>query len=325
MQQQPSILIASSVYDRPCIEHVIALLEARGCKVVLFNSDEVANGTAQFSIYIDRSGEAHIMYQNKKLKPAEIGAAWYRRPNVFGLDETPLRAYSMNREYQDLQRFLWDSIPIKVWLNAPTHMRAHNNKLSQLLLARSLGFAIPETMVSNRWDEVTALKDALLTFKMPSGGVIYNEMGEARTMCSTTLSNNLDTLPTKTLPYPGIWQQHITKRREWRVTVVGKQYFSMAIYTSDQAKDDWRKHQTDHQLVQFVVEPFPDMLGKKCCEFVKRCDLKYGAFDFIEEPDGKIVFLEMNPNGQFLKLEGPTMPVSRAIANELARIANKRR
>ena len=95
---------------------------------------------------------------------------------------------------------------------------------------------------------------------------------------------------------------------------------SVAIYTSKVAKDDWRKHQQDEKAVQFVIEPGPRGIEKKCIKFVKACGLKYGAFDFVERPDGEIVFLEMNPNGQYItKLEGPNTPVSHAIAEELMR------
>jgi glutathione synthase/RimK-type ligase-like ATP-grasp enzyme len=32
-------------------------------------------------------------------------------------------------------------------------------------------------------------------------------------------------------------------------------------------------------------------------------NLQYGAFDFIEKPDGELVFLEINPTGEWAWLE----------------------
>jgi len=321
--QSPLIFIATSAYDRPCIEQTISLLRQRDCNVLVFNSDEVANGKKQFSIHIDTSGEPIIRYEERRIDPRTIKAAWYRRPNIFGLEETPLRAYSLTQEYRALQRFFWDSIPPDAWLNDPRNMRAVNNKLFQLTLAKKVGFDIPETLVSNRWEEITALKSPHLTFKMPDGYAVHTPDGTSKVMGSKKLPNDPAELPLSTLPYPGIWQQYIPKKREWRVTVVGDQYFSTAIYTHSSAKDDWRRHQENEELVHFAIEPFPKKLGLKCCEYVKRCNLTYGAFDFIEQPDGKIIFLEMNTNGQFVYLEGPEIPVSRAIADKLIAISQR--
>jgi hypothetical protein len=47
--------------------------------------------------------------------------------------------------------------------------------------------------------------------------------------------------------------------------------------------------------------------------------LNYGAIDIIVTPDGRHVFLEVNPVGEFFWLEccSPHLPISQAIANLL--------
>jgi hypothetical protein len=53
--------------------------------------------------------------------------------------------------------------------------------------------------------------------------------------------------------------------------------------------------------------------------------LKFGAFDLVERPDGQIVFLECNPNGQYGWLEEDLgLPISESIAAELVNIAKIR-
>jgi len=48
--------------------------------------------------------------------------------------------------------------------------------------------------------------------------------------------------------------------------------------------------------------------------------LNYGAIDIILTPDGRHVFLELNPSGEFLWLERtPGLPISHAIADLLLR------
>ena len=102
-------------------------------------------------------------------------------------------------------------------------------------------------------------------------------------MVYTTPLRNPDQLPTAGNPFPGLWQPQIPKSREWRITVVGDETFDAAIYTSDAAKDDWRKHQGDQSKVEFRSESFPDDEKEKCMQFLGRAGLRFGAFDFIEE------------------------------------------
>jgi D-alanine-D-alanine ligase-like ATP-grasp enzyme len=46
--------------------------------------------------------------------------------------------------------------------------------------------------------------------------------------------------------------------------------------------------------------------------------LNYGAVDFILTPEGRYVFLEINPVGEFFWLEScPGLPISAAIADVL--------
>jgi glutathione synthase/RimK-type ligase-like ATP-grasp enzyme len=104
--------------------------------------------------------------------------------------------------------------------------------------------------------------------------------------------------------------------------VVGDTVFDAAIYTSPDAKDDWRKHQLYEDMVEFRKDTFPDDQKEKCIQYLAALGLRYGAFDFIENPDGENIFLECNPNGQFMWLEHKLgLPISNAIASELVKIA----
>jgi D-alanine-D-alanine ligase-like ATP-grasp enzyme len=52
---------------------------------------------------------------------------------------------------------------------------------------------------------------------------------------------------------------------------------------------------------------------------VQALGLNFGCIDFIVRPDGRMVFLECNPNGQWLWIEMATkMPISESNACQLA-------
>jgi glutathione synthase/RimK-type ligase-like ATP-grasp enzyme len=51
---------------------------------------------------------------------------------------------------------------------------------------------------------------------------------------------------------------------------------------------------------------------------VERLGLCYGAIDMVLTPDGRYVFLEINPNGQYLWIEEAAgLPISDAICDLL--------
>ena len=63
----------------------------------------------------------------------------------------------------------------------------------------------------------------------------------------------------------------------------------------------------------------PCEVADRCRLLVRELDLLYGAIDLVRTPDGRYVFLEINPNGQYLWIEHDTgLPISAAVATLLA-------
>ncbi len=320
-----TILIATCEADIAIIEPVEKLLRKRSFRIVRYLSDDVGTGQSPFSMRVE-AGTLAISYAGDPLPVDEIAAAWFRKPHFFGpippAQDKTLSLY-LDEQRHILLDTLWRLIPERVWLNAPPLMQQADNKLLQLERAHSLGFAVPRTIVANNWQDIRDyLRTDEVIFKMPYG--LFYKQDKAHTIYTTVVKNTADALPLHTLPFPGIWQEYIPKKREWRVTVVGEQVLAAAIYTGAKSRDDWRKHQHTAD-VTFKAEPFPKTLGKKCKEYVKTYGLRYGAFDFIEAHDGNFFFLEMNPNGQYSWLEGDIgLPIAAAIADELTAVAEGR-
>ena len=60
-------------------------------------------------------------------------------------------------------------------------------------------------------------------------------------------------------------------------------------------------------------------IARKCREYLAHLGLNFGCFDFIVTPSGDYVFLECNPNGQWLWVEDATgLKISEAIADFLS-------
>lgn len=319
------VLIASNSFDRYTTMPVIEELVARGVEPVLFEADKVFSGEECFKLSLEDS--LYIQYGEYDLSPGTVHAAWYRRPSTIALEREDVtnkaKDLSIAEEVKNLQSAIWQSIPEAQWLNSPVLIKKAEEKIGQLLLAQAIGFDIPQTVVSNSWGEINKQlgSDKVLIMKMPFG-LLY-DFHKAKAMYTTILTpeNRLNLLETS--PFPGIFQPFLLKAREWRVTVVGEQVFEASIYSSSRINDDWRKHQASGS-VTFKDEALSDGIKQKCVDFLGKLGLKFGTFDFVEDYDGRLTFLECNPNGQYRWIEEMLqLPISKSIAFELVKIAKE--
>jgi glutathione synthase/RimK-type ligase-like ATP-grasp enzyme len=115
------------------------------------------------------------------------------------------------------------------------------------------------------------------------------------------------------------FQEQVSKALELRVTVVGERVMAAAIdsQASVRAAHDWRR---DGVRLVNSWQPYelPVETEEKLLRVMDYFGLNYGAADFIVTPEGRHVFLEVNPVGEFFWLElHPGLPISSAIADVL--------
>lgn len=314
------IFIASSSIDEPTYGPVVNKLEDRGHDVSVYLADRVSTGLDLFSLSFASRGETVFTYNHEIINLEDIGAAWYRQPNLINLgDDDRAKQLSVEHEIKALQDAIWQMIPSKAWLNSPESLDRSEIKLGQLATAGALGFNVPPTVVSNIWGPINSELSDDIIVKM-SRGVLFED-NQTKMVFTTRLSaQDREALDEKS-PFPGIFQNYKDKSKEWRITVVGDQIFEVAIYTSEEAKDDWRKHQLTKK-VDFKIEKIDSDIREKCIQFLGEYGLRYGAFDFVEDSEGKITFLECNPCDQYMWLENTLdLPISDAIVDELIKIA----
>ena len=88
------------------------------------------------------------------------------------------------------------------------------------------------------------------------------------------------------------------KNYEVRLTCVNHSVFAVRIDSED--KLDWRKN---YAGLKYSVIECPHIIINRCFKLMEDFGLKFGAFDFIVNKSDEWIFLEINPNGQWLWLE----------------------
>lgn len=317
----PEIAIFSTSIDEPTYGGVAEKLERRGYNPWIYRADKILSGSDSLKVCVKGDEEIFVEYNNTERRLIDIKSAWFRHPDILNLNlDDKAKQQCIEQEVSALQESFWQQIPDDSWLNHPQKMKRVQPKLAQLALANELGFQTPQTVVSNSWSEVDKLADdGPIVIKMPRGLIYSND--QAKVLYTTRLDKSrLETLKENN-PFPAIYQEYLRKYREWRITVVGEEVFQASIYTQDHAKDDWRRHQLTSK-VRFKRESMLEIEISRCAEFLNRAGLIYGAFDFVEDYEGKITFLECNTNGQYKWLEEQLdLPISDAITDKLVKIA----
>lgn len=310
---------------------VLRILAERGMPVFRLNTEALltdyefewhgGNSDCTFTIVCRANGLV--------LKSGDITAVWDRRPeppNELPFSSSPDVDRHNREEAREFLTFLHYGISDIPSIGSITRDRVAASKILQMQVAREVGFSVPETLFTNRKAIVVnfAEKFKELALKPISSSGIWNEEeGTERVFYSQKIpAAAINEVPeeafTQTVSFI---QEYIPKDYELRVTVVGERVFPCRIDSQeqqeDQGKTDWRQGY-DHGI-RFVTCEIPEIVACRCRQFLHRMGLRFGAFDLILTPAGEYVFLECNPNGQWLWVELATgMPISTAIADELS-------
>ena len=212
-------------------------------------------------------------------------------------------------------------------VNRPYENHAANNKIEQLRRARKLGFIVPDTIVTN--DHKAAIDfykkhDNDIIFKMQKLPIIKDDETYSTIMTSRVLEEHMQNNE-RINNSSCLFQERIEKDYETRLTVVGDRLFPVAIHSQDSelSKDDFRRY--DFEKVKYEQVEIPEDIRIKTKRLVRSYGLHYAALDIIKTPDDKYVFLEINPNGQYLWTEELSgAKITDALAEYLAEGKNDR-
>lgn len=320
-----TVLIITHSQDNESISMVQQAIASRGGKAFRFDTDRFPT-EIRLDIYYGRQGERFLLAnEGERLDLREVSAVWYRRVAIGEGIPTAMDWQLREAAIQESRSTIQGAIAsIQAFhLDRVSHIRHASHKPLQLQVARELGLDTPRTLTTNN---PQAVREFMLECqggaisKMLSSFAIYEEGIEKVVFTNLVKPDDLENL--EDLRFcPMTFQELIPKVVELRTTIVGKRIFTAAIdsQSSEKARYDWRR-----QGVAFLKawKPYnlPKEIEEKLLGLMDYFGLNYGAIDSILTPDGRYVFLEVNPVGEFFWLERcPGLPISQAIAELLLR------
>jgi glutathione synthase/RimK-type ligase-like ATP-grasp enzyme len=314
------ILIISNKWD-VTVDFVVRELQDRGYPYFRLNTEDlpdldITTQLPNLSATIEGQGATVDVVE-------QVGAVWYRRPGKpyeFVVEEE--RPDDGTLEYVQEQWSAWlkslQAIDGLEWVNHPEENQRVESKIYQLQLANKIGFAIPETVVTNDGSSVTEFFDE--QGESVISKALSSPLIEGRENDEFVFSVHLEERPSENDESlsisPTIFQEPILPKVDYRVTVVGDEVFPVKIgsESSGGVPVDWRVAKDD---ASFVQEKLPERVEELCRDFVQRAGLVFGAIDLVKRND-EFVFLEINPNGEWGWLQKPWgVPIAESLTDIL--------
>lgn len=315
MPERRTVLVVSTRLD-VAAEAVSLHLQQMGVPVQRLNTESfplTSTGGLRWP------GAPQVTWQsaNTEIAFEDVGSVWFRRHR---LPQIPASVSPGDAEYclresewfvKGLLMTLRERVSPARWMSDPVWVSRAESKMLQLEVAAQCGLRIPRTLVTNNWNLVRRFFDECRRQVVAKALRLgYFDYGNSQSSVFTTVlsaEHLQDEMAVRLAPV--IYQEHLEKAADLRVTIVGERIFAAGIDSQSDpaARTDWRAAQSDLVHARYDL---PSNLRSSCLRLMRRLGLVYGALDFVLTPEGQHIFLEVNPSGQWLWLDDSSTWVS---------------
>ncbi len=293
------LLILTSEKDLTADFLIVALLE-RGIPYFRLNSEDL--GDAEFTYEMECGAVAKsIGVRSRLLQLSDIHAVWYRRV-IHPTPADTLPPAEKRFVFGELRHTAIGMLlnPDVLWINPIDKVAVAEHKLYQLQVAARIGLKTPRTVVSRNPavlnNFITSNRTGTICKPIFHG--LFVEQSGSYSIYTRRVTEPFGDEASVTV-CPVLLQEEIPRAADVRATFIGGESFVVDIKgTGDLV--DWRDGSAP---LTYSVSGLDDETQERCREMLRALGLVYGAFDFIRTPDGHLVFLEVNPTGEWAWLE----------------------
>ncbi|HOX26024.1 MAG TPA: alpha-L-glutamate ligase [Candidatus Krumholzibacteria bacterium] len=245
----------------------------------------------------------------------EVKAFWWRRPQGFGIpaavSDPAMRHFAMSEAATAFQG-MWQT-SAALWVNDIFADTAAAHKPWQLAVAKEVGLAIPETLMTNDPEAARAF------WRDRPGQVVYKQfLANFHAWRETRILRDEEEAYAEAIRLaPVIFQEYIPAVVDLRVTAVGEELLAAEAHSQT---GEYKVDVRFNSQIEYRAHELPPAVSARLLALMRRLGLEYGAIDLRLTPGGEYVFLEINPAGQFLYVEMATgLPIAATLARHLAR------
>ncbi|MDB4949705.1 MAG: gwsG [Gemmatimonadetes bacterium] len=309
------ILILSQEGLEPTTDAVVDWIRSLGGDCVRVNGADIG-GAVAMEMGVDRAGPlVRLRVGEREVTSREVRVVWLWRwqtrkgPRAQSLPGSEPLATDINAhlasETNAVSRAFFSLFRHARWLTSPDETAL--SKIDALQAAVQAGLEVPATLVTNRRAEIER-------FRTRHGRIITKSVGEAGTFGVGDRHYALYTAEatepvTAQLPetiFPSLVQELVEKAFEVRAFYLDGQVYSMAIFSQadQQTSLDLRQY-NDRKPSRMVPYRLPAPVAEAVVRLMSALGLSSGSLDLVRTPDGRHVFLEVNPAGQIGMVSTP--------------------
>lgn len=286
--------------------HLVAeRVRSRGHDCHLVATDRLA--FAPWLSWESHGGSAIRDVDDRMVRSEELSAIWWRRVMSPMQVEYDLDAAARSLVPGEIRAALSGAVFSTFtgrWINDPAAELRGDNKLVQLKAAISAGLEVPRTLVSSDHRSIRGFIEA-------EGGraVVKVVRGTANFSIPARVVTQADLEDDAALEAcPAMYQEIVPGQVHLRIHVFGGTVIAVRI---ESPHLDWRPDLN----IPMCHTKLPANLSRRMVDFVQELGLAMGIIDAKLTDDGRLVFLEINPQGQFAFVEGLTgLPLSDRMA-----------
>ncbi len=235
---------------------------------------------------------------NEEIDNNNTIAIYYRKPRLPQMTDYEPAYHSMiKRDIITLINGIVDAFEGTV-LTKPYLLRRAENKVFQMLYTDGCVRLMPDSYIGNAINYIGMKEEEKQIIKpLSTGKVIFDdhiELYQTNIFEKSKLKLDVNNISIT----PIYIQKYVEKKYEVRITIIGLNIFCVRIDSLNPI--DWR---ADYSNLRYTIIDCPSTIAKQCFEMMKNMQINFGAFDYIVNNNDEWVFLEVNPNGQWLWLE----------------------
>ena len=191
------------------------------------------------------------------------------------------------------------------WINHPINTFEAENRLNQLLIAKQLGFNVPETSITNVPESGQTFLEShannTIVKVLHHHEIISKQVSHRflTTSVNPDMVSKLDQLKFA----PLIFQEQIPNQEEIRITIVGNKLFPVKITTNKDKNEYSDLHKIQEKDLRFQHLEIDKKFRRMCLKMNRVLGLSISSLDFIVNSSGVVYFLEVNPIGDWNWLE----------------------
>lgn len=200
----------------------------------------------------------------------------------------------------------WADVAAMRVANRPRAMASHDSLPYQAALIRSLGLAVPPTLVTN---DPAAVRE----FWGEHGRLVYKSASGARSIVHELTPDRAAGL-SRVRHLPTQFQR-LLEGTNVRVHVVGQEVFACEVTGS--TLDD--RYRVNGEPAAITPVELPAAVAERCVAVAAALDLPFAGVDLLRDDEGQWWCFEVNPSPEYSSFEPPTGPtIAAALAGWLA-------